>query len=269
MWLAAALATMQAAAAPEERYPNEIVITLQGAGAPAGAPAVTTPARQAGYYQTATAEVQYAAAPRQQSQSAALRQARLGIVRKDNTRIYRRPDPRSQELFRCAAGTALGLVGQTKRYYAVLMIDHSYGFVEKSRVELYDYGVTIDPQAAQASQRIVQIALEYIGVPYVWGGNGRGGLDCSGFVKAVFARLGVNLPRVAREQFNVGRAVRWGELAPGDRLYFSTHGTYIDHTGIYIGGGRFIHASGSHGAVVVSSVTEPKYYRTLVGARRI
>ena len=105
-----------------------------------------------------------------------------------------------------------------------------------------------------------------MGVPYVWGNTARDRL--LRVRQAVFARLGINLPRTAREQILVGREVRWGELAPGDRLYFSTGGTYVDHTGIYIGGGRFIHASGAHGAVVVSAVSEPKYYRTLVGARR-
>ncbi|HOM82639.1 MAG: C40 family peptidase [Armatimonadetes bacterium] len=201
--------------------------------------------------------------------STAKSEPRLGIVLKDATPIYRRATSNSPVLFRCNKDTALALVGQTKKYYAVLMIDRSYGFVEKSRVELHDQSVRINPDELQASHRIVQIAMEYIGVPYVWGGNTRNGLDCSGFVKAVFARMGVTLPRVAREQVNVGRAVRWGELAPGDRLYFSSKGHVIDHTGIYIGGGRFIHASGGAGAVVVSAITEPKYYNTLVAARRI
>jgi cell wall-associated NlpC family hydrolase len=201
--------------------------------------------------------------------STAKTEPRLGIVLKDGTPIYRQATSNSPVLFRCDKGTALGLVGQTKKYYAVLMIDRSYGFVEKSRVELHDQAVNIDPAQQKASHRIVQIAMEYIGVPYVWGGNTRKGLDCSGFVKAVFARMGVTLPRVAREQINVGRAVRWGELAPGDRLYFSSKGQVIDHTGIYIGGGRFIHASGGAGAVVVSAITEPKFYNTLVAARRI
>lgn len=194
--------------------------------------------------------------------------ARLGIVLKDGTRIFRKADSRSTELFRCDKGTALGLVGQTSKYYAVMMIDRSQGFVEKSRVELYNQSVALDPSGADMSRKVVQYAFEYMGVPYVWGGNTRSGIDCSGFVKAVFTRLGISLPRTAREQYTVGRPVRWGELAPGDRLYFVTKGSTIDHTGIYIGGGRFIHASGSHRSVVVSSVTEPKYFKTLVGARR-
>ncbi|HEX2999517.1 MAG TPA: NlpC/P60 family protein [Armatimonadota bacterium] len=195
--------------------------------------------------------------------------ARLGIVSRDETRIYRKASSGSPTLFRCGKGTALGLVGQTKKYYAVLMIDRTLGFVSKSNVQLYNSGVVVSPNGGgDMSNRIVQIAMEYIGIPYVWGGTSRSGLDCSGFVKNVFSRMGISLPRVARDQFNVGRPVRWGELAPGDRLYFSAHGVMIDHTGIYIGNGHFIHASGRHDAVVISSITEPRYYRILVGARR-
>jgi hypothetical protein len=217
-----------------------------------------------------TAQTAALAAPASSGSQAAVTAVpmRLGVVLKEKTRIYRAPSLSSKVLYTCGKGTALGLVKQTTRFYAVRMIDNSLGFVEKTRVELHDQLVRSDPRVAEASQRIVQFAFEYMGVPYVWGGNTRKGIDCSGFVKAVFARLGINLPRTAREQILVGREVRWGELAPGDRLYFSTGGTYVDHTGIYIGGGRFIHASGAHGAVVVSAVSEPKYYRTLVGARR-
>ncbi|MBI3948792.1 MAG: C40 family peptidase [Armatimonadetes bacterium] len=209
-----------------------------------------------------------AAATSRQAAAKPQRVARLGVVRRDNTRIYRRADSRSRVLYRCARETALGLVGQTSKYYAVKMVDGSLGFIDKSLVELGDYTVSLDANAARYSNRIIQIAVEYIGVPYEWGGNTRAGIDCSGFVKSVFKRLGVELPRVARDQFNVGQPVRWGELAPGDRLYFCSKGSAVDHTGIYIGGGRFIHASGSHNAVVISSVNEPKYFRTLVGGRR-
>lgn len=285
VWLLATLGAAAPAhvqAAPDETYARELSVTLEaeqqapaetspGASASSGASRVAQRPELLKQAQTPDA-AQVAQASRTASGSkgqASKTEPRLGVVLKDGTRIYRRADSRSPELFRCAKGTALGLVGQTKKYYAVLMIDRSYGFVEKSRVELYNYAVTIDPEQQKESHRIVQIALEYMGVPYVWGGNTQKGIDCSGFVKAVFKRLGVELPRVAREQINVGRAVRWGELAPGDRLYFSTHGQVIDHTGIYIGGGRFIHASGGAGAVVVSSVTESKYYNALVAARRI
>lgn len=208
------------------------------------------------------------ASSRSSSQAPARFTARLGVVLQDGARIYRQPNSSSRVLFRCAKGTALALVAHTPQYYAVKMVDGSLGFIKKSLVSLYNYVVSLDASSLNTRNRIIQIAMEYIGVPYQWGGNTRAGMDCSGFVRAVFQRLGIHLPRVAREQFNVGQPVRWDELAPGDRLFFSTKGSDIDHTGIYLGGGQFIHASGSHDAVVISSIYEPKYFRSLVGARR-
>ena len=273
-WLLAAHAAVLPAfseARNRQASTRELSITLDGkadvGGREAGAqsravPVLGTPARGI------TLVAQAGAGRAQASGAQALPTVRLGVVQEEGTRIYRSARRGSRVLFRCQRGGALGLVAQTKTFYAVLMIDRSYGFVEKRYVQLHDYGVSVNSEYGRAADRIVQIAFEYMGVPYVWGGNTQRGIDCSGFVKSVFSRLGVSLPRVARDQFNVGQPVRWTELAPGDRLYFCSHGAQIDHTGIYIGNGRFIHASGSAGAVVVSSVTEPKFFRTLVGARR-
>ena len=100
------------------------------------------------------------------------------------------------------------------------------------------------------------------------GGYSTYGLDCSGFVKAVFASNGINLPRVAREQALVGMPVGWSQLQSGDRLYFACKGGQIDHAGIYMGNGFFIHSSMSRGGVAVDSVLKPFYMNSLVAARR-
>jgi cell wall-associated NlpC family hydrolase len=76
------------------------------------------------------------------------------------------------------------------------------------------------------------------------------------------------LPRTAAEQARIGIPVSFADLRPGDRLYFAIRGGRIDHCGIYIGNGLFIHASGRHDAVVISSLSEPLYARRLVAIRR-
>ncbi|MGQ9728401.1 MAG: C40 family peptidase, partial [Candidatus Fervidibacter sp.] len=94
------------------------------------------------------------------------------------------------------------------------------------------------------------------------------GLDCSAFVQRVFAARGIKLPRTSAKQAEVGIPVPVSQLQPGDRLYFAVKGNRIDHCGIYIGNGLFIHASGRHNAVVISSLYEPLYARSLVTIRR-
>jgi cell wall-associated NlpC family hydrolase len=115
--------------------------------------------------------------------------------------------------------------------------------------------------------QIVQTAFQYMGVPYVWGGNTESGIDCSGYLKKVFAENGIRLPRTAREQSTVGTQVSYAELQPGDRLYFCYKNSYIDHCGIYIGDNTFIHSSASRGGVAVDKLTG-RHAQALVCAMR-
>ena len=117
----------------------------------------------------------------------------------------------------------------------------------------------------------VATALTWLGTPYVYGGESRRGIDCSAMVQASFRANGVRLPRTAAEQSKVGIRIDPSDpsrLQPGDRLYFSASGTRVDHTGLYMGNGLFVHASGSGRAVIVSNLTDRRNWNILVGARR-
>lgn len=125
-----------------------------------------------------------------------------------------------------------------------------------------------------AAQRVIALevhvtrtALRYVGVPYVWGGESFGGVDCSGFVQAVFRRNGIELPRTADAQFEVGRRIVQAGLQPGDLVFFQTYSEGASHVGIYLGAGRFVHASASDG-VRVDSLSEDYYSSRYLGARR-
>jgi cell wall-associated NlpC family hydrolase len=112
---------------------------------------------------------------------------------------------------------------------------------------------------------VVGIAMQYLGVPYVWGGASPSGFDCSGFSMYVFAQIGVSLPHHAASQYGMGSPVSRSELAPGDLVFFNGLG----HMGIYIGGDQFIHAPHSGDVVKISSLSQDWYARTWVGARRL
>ncbi|MBC8043973.1 MAG: C40 family peptidase [Rhizobacter sp.] len=108
---------------------------------------------------------------------------------------------------------------------------------------------------------------KYLGTNYKHGGTELSGIDCSGFVSRVFnSALGVKLPRTTVDQSKLGDAADKKELAFGDLIFFKIHGRRISHVGIYIGEGKFAHASLKIGVTV--SNLEEKYYKTRYACSR-
>jgi peptidoglycan DL-endopeptidase CwlO len=130
-------------------------------------------------------------------------------------------------------------------------------------------GAVVDPPATYAPPPgkyggVVGIAMQYLGIPYVYGGASPSGFDCSGFVMYVFGQVGVSLPHNAAAQYGYGMPVSQGQLQPGDLVFFNGLG----HVGIYIGGGQFIHSPHTGDVVKISSLSG-WYSSTWVGARRL
>lgn len=122
-----------------------------------------------------------------------------------------------------------------------------------------------------SSNEFREIAQQYVGVPYRWGGTTASGFDCSGYVRQVFKELDVDLPRVSRDMYNVGTYVSKNELLPGDLVFFSASpsSSRITHVGIYYGNGKFIHSQLGDG-VSFTSLSDPYYWGDrYVGAKRI
>jgi cell wall-associated NlpC family hydrolase len=157
-----------------------------------------------------------------------------------------------------------------KDWYGVVMSDGRTGWVPAKALRLTTYEVVYNLPRGVDPNYITQLAMRYIGVRYRWGGNSpKTGLDCSGFVKLIYEQAGIKLPRTAREQALKGAPIhRIEDLRPGDRLYFSVKRKYIDHTGLYLGDGYFIHSSSSRGGVDIDHISRPLYRQSLVAARR-
>lgn len=120
------------------------------------------------------------------------------------------------------------------------------------------------------ARRVINTALTFLGVPYKFGGNSPStGLDCSAYVKRVFANLNIELPRTARDIYKVGSYVQKSQLAIGDLVFFRTYARYPSHVGIYLGDNKFIHASSRSKMVTIDDLDFKYYEKRYIGAKRI
>ncbi|WP_127009344.1 NlpC/P60 family protein [Veillonella sp. CHU110] len=117
-------------------------------------------------------------------------------------------------------------------------------------------------------KEILTYANTFTGVPYKFGGTTPAGFDCSGYIRHVFQKVGVQLPRQADEQYTVGKKVEKQNLQPGDLVFFETYEPGVSHSGIYIGDGQFISATSSSG-VAVADIDDSYWGPRYVGAKRV
>lgn len=130
-------------------------------------------------------------------------------------------------------------------------------------------GGSVVSRGESLGNKMIDYAQKFLGVRYVWGGSSSSGFDCSGFVKAVYNNFGIDINRVAADQATQGTYVSTSNLRVGDLLFFDTDGgkNYINHVGIYMGNGRFIHASSGAGKVVTDSLWGGFYEKSYMTAR--
>lgn len=121
--------------------------------------------------------------------------------------------------------------------------DYNHSTVYATTVLSLSLALAEDPTASGTVIAAITFAAEHLGTPYVWGGTGNGGFDCSGLAQAAYRAAGISLPRVAQDQFDAGPAVPGdGTVQPGDLLFFGTGPSGVDHVGLYVGSGEMIDA---------------------------
>jgi cell wall-associated NlpC family hydrolase len=117
--------------------------------------------------------------------------------------------------------------------------------------------------------RLHRVIESYLDTPYRWGGEDRGGIDCSGLVVVVYRQaLGLSLPHDTDELYALGKRIGYGGIRFGDLVFFAEQGDTPTHIGVALGKDRFVHASSERG-VIISSLETVYFRERFVGARRI
>ncbi|MFL6559016.1 MAG: C40 family peptidase, partial [Bacillus sp. (in: firmicutes)] len=115
---------------------------------------------------------------------------------------------------------------------------------------------TIQATNSDKANTLIAAAKQYLGVPYVWGGSSPSGFDCSGFTQYVYRYVGISLPRVSRDQQDVGTRISPDDVQKGDLVF---RGNPAYHVGIYIGGGKYIHAPQTGDVVKIATYNPAKF----------
>lgn len=202
-----------------------------------------------------------------------------GLVRTDGATLNVRSGPGTEydQVISLYNGAVVTITGIDNGWYKIETAKGYVGYVSS------DYMVTCkdsagsrgDGQGLQSGsslgQQVVDYAAQFLGRPYVWGGNGPNSFDCSGFTKYVYGHFGYTLNRTASAQLSNGVSVSFDELQPGDLVFFDNGrvSTPVSHVGIYVGGGQFIHASTNSYCVQYDNLYSSYYSRVFVYGRRI
>jgi uncharacterized protein YgiM (DUF1202 family) len=217
----------------------------------------------------------------------------VGVITGDLVNLRRGPDSRHAKLGSVDKGTRFDLIGKHKDWVQV-KYNNVKAWVFKDLISASSHvlrrvpttkdfpALPVAPVRASAnfanistSSDVANIALQYVGYAYVWGGTTpRGGFDCSGLMLYAFKQVGVTIPRVASAQFNASNGVQVGgydNLAAGDMMFFrNTSGRRgITHVSMYIGGGKMVHAMTPRYGVQISSIYDQYWLDHYAGAVRI
>lgn len=197
-------------------------------------------------------------------------EAIIGVVVASSLNVRATASSSSSILAEVEAGSEVVLLERSGDWYKVNVGDIGYVNANYIRTQgEIETGTTIEAPVTDVTitkgQQVIDIAKQYIGVKYVYGGTTPNGFDCSGLVQYVYRQMGVSLYRVAADQAKNGIYVAKEDLQPGDLVFFKKPGRAIHHVGLYVGNGNYLHAPYTGRTVTIEPMTRSDYYT----ARRI
>ena len=192
-----------------------------------------------------------------------------GVMAVDGATLYDAAAEDAQVLRTIPAGKVGRLEDSGDGWYKV-SYDTCSGYLKAEDCQAVRYEDYVNSSASSLLiDDLLKEAYSYLGTPYVYGGVSHRGIDCSGFTMQVFGRFGYSLPHSANAQYRMCRRVSDSERRPGDLVFFNCDGvSATGHVGIYLGGGRFIHA-GSITGVAIRSLSESYFAAHYTYAARL
>lgn len=211
-------------------------------------------------------------------------------VKADSVVVRRSPSTKAAKVTTVVRGTAVTVLDRESGWYKLRFPKGSVGWVRGDLLSPVSTKSVAQARVASSRSRrtntapspkmyaslpsaasgLINTAYGMLGVRYRYGSMSRSATDCSGFTTQVFKSHGVKLPRTSREQSRFGATVSKSSLKQGDLVFFKTRGgSRVSHVGIYIGDGKFIHASSGGGSVRTDTINSGYYQRRYAGARRV
>jgi len=205
---------------------------------------------------------------------------KYGSVTGSVVNMRARPNTTSSILSTYRAGTEMVITGINEGWYKVQHGSNT-GYIRSDLMSILSRNapsqssrrtVAAAPSAnLPVGRQIADYGVTFVGINYKWGGNSPStGFDCSGFVTYVLRQYSIRVTRSSSGQYNDnGVHIDKSDLAPGDLVFFSSNGRTVTHVGIYIGDGKFVHASNPRVGVVVSNLNSNYYTKVWWGAKRV
>ncbi|MCH8274440.1 MAG: C40 family peptidase, partial [Armatimonadetes bacterium] len=196
-------------------------------------------------------------------------------VRGDYVNVRSGPGTEHKRITAVSKGTVATVLARDGDWYKLRFPKGTVGYVRGDLLNPYSRNasaaVAAQAPADPSALALIVEAKKLLGTRYVYGGSTTRGFDCSGFVMYLYRQVeGVKIPRTSRSQSTFGQSVKKSELQPGDVVFFRTrNSSRVNHAGMYIGGGEFIHASSAKNRVRINRLDTGYYSQRFMGARRI
>lgn len=185
-----------------------------------------------------------------------------GMVNVEVLNVRSGPSTDYEKIGTLLLGTTIEIVSEEEDWFEIIY-DNLEAYLFKEYVTIID--------GSGNGSSIVEYANAFLGTPYLAGGNTAKGFDCSGFVQYVMSNFGITMPRTSTDQYSTGTKVSKSELLPGDLVFFkySKNSSKLDHVGIYVGEGKFIHSPVPGQTVKYSPLLTGYFANNYYGATRI